>query len=118
MSTAARARRRAQQRSITELVAQAHNHLQHDAVADAHELIHEALGVKNETAPGRRVAPLTHRAGFDEAFRNLCNRFDVAASYVLVDTVTAAGTARLLAGGNAALCAHLGALLHDDHHPQ
>lgn len=106
MSAANRARRRRAERNIDELVLQAHDRLHKGDVGAAHELIHAALGLEEPTLDD--VAPLGQRARFDEAFRELCIREGVRASYVLIDRVESEGRAlnrvRLCSGGDGELC--------------
>lgn len=90
-----------------ESVMQAHDRLHKGDVAAAHELLHKALGVENE-APD--TAPLAHRLGFDAAFRTACRKNGVRAAYVLIDSHSEKG-ARIIAGGDAALCALLNRML-------
>lgn len=110
--TVDRAERRRRERNMPEYVAQAHDRLHKDDVDACHQLLHTALGVTDDTDPGD-VAPLSHRSGFDEAFRELCLRHGVEAMYVLVDGVDNEGYARLLAGGAANLCREIEAKLRD-----
>lgn len=106
MSSANRGRRRRAERNLDELVMQAHDRLHKDDVGAAHELLHAALGLE-EPVMGD-VAPLAQRQRFDEAFRQLCIREGVRASYVLIDRVESQGRAldrvRLCSGGDGELC--------------
>jgi hypothetical protein len=84
------------------VVAQAHDQLHKGNIVSAHEMMHKALGVDNSLEIPS--APISHRFGFDQAFRTACRKNGVTAMYVLVDTVDHIGNARLLSGGNAELC--------------
>lgn len=105
-----KSQRRANQRDnkrVLEGAIQAHDRLHKDDIAGCHDLLHYALGVDDDATEGARnsVEPLSQRTGWDKAFRDLCRRFDVKASFVLVDSVDEAeGTSRLLSGGDGELC--------------
>lgn len=96
-----RARQRDTKR-VLEGAIQAHDRLHKDDVAGCHDLLHYALGVDDDAGT---VEPLSQRTGWDKAFRDLCRRFDVKASFVLVDSVDETeGVSRLLSGGDSELC--------------
>jgi len=84
---------------LTEAVIQAHDRLHKDDVYGCHEMLHRALGSGQLTSD---VAPLSGLAGFDAAFRDLCMRSGVRASFVLA-TPAEDGHTRLVSGGDAEL---------------
>lgn len=100
----AKAARRDERERLVEHIAQAHDRLHKGDVEEAHELLHQALGSGEIDAT---VRPLSHRDKFDRAFRDLCVRHAVAASYILVDEIGGDGRARLLSGGDALLTSQL-----------
>lgn len=85
-----------------ELVIQAHDLLHKGLVSEAHEVLHKLLGVDNDAPAEHR--PIAHRRGFDMAFITACRKNGVRAAYVLIDSQSESGMARLLSGGDAQLC--------------
>lgn len=82
---------------------QAHDQLHKGKVGRAHEMLHKAMGIDND----RQLAtkPIAHIADFDKAFRDLCEKHNRKAMYILADGDTPKGT-RILSGGDAQLCGY------------
>lgn len=93
----------------TELILQAHNALHQGRVHDAHEFLHAAMGIDNSAPPAH--APLAHTVPFDNAFQQLCRDHAIRACYVMADITRDDGKTRILIGGEATMCQHVGARL-------
>lgn len=86
-----------------EYVVQAHDQLHKGDVGQAHEMLHKAMGIDNDTQ--LPAAPMSHMMDFDAAFRTACRKNNRRAMYLVIDGIDANGRARILSGGDAELCA-------------
>ncbi len=91
--------------NMAEIVANAHDQLHKEQVEKAHELLHLALGVDNESDAAEDLGLFVDKRSFDHAFRTACRKNKMRAAYVLLEkTDTAGKQVRIITGGDAGVC--------------
>lgn len=96
--------------STEEMIRQAHDRLHKGDIEAAHQFLHKALGMPDETP--EPVKGLSRYGGFEQAFVTASRKHRVLAAWVVFEPDPARpGMARLLAGGNADACAALKSIL-------
>lgn len=91
---------------MSDILLQVHDQLHKGNVDAAHELLHKALGLDNESDAVRLAPrPLAHMSAFDNDFRKLCQKHGIRAMFVADGGKRHEdGKHRILTGGSAELC--------------